>query len=428
MKIKSLIYISYYFPPIHSIASLRNYHLVKNIASKVESLKVLTTSNQRIFPKDIKSLEGINVSILPTFDYRTILFLIKREKTKIHFDESEKKNKVIKTLLKLNETLPLNLLFGEGGVFFIISSVWSSLRLLSKNQKSMIITPYRPTANIFAGYIIKLFLNKIFWVVSMHDIPIIYNRLNCYFPKIQKKIWTHMLSKADKVITLSHGLSRDLTSYNIHAAVVENGIILREPISAENEKFTISYTGSLYDGLFHPIDLFHSMEQLLEKNIIEKQKISIIYAGKDSKKWKDYCKDFPLTHSILCCYDNLPHSVALSLQESANINVLLSWSSNEVQGILTGKVFEYLGARNPIMALISGSYDSSFEYIFEKFNCGQIFYSSDENRKLKIENFVLEMFQSWLNGNFTTMYNPTEPILDQSWEIQADKYWNLINS
>ncbi len=219
-----------------------------------------------------------------------------------------------------------------------------------------------------------------------------------------------------------------LNNYKLSADVVENGVILRNPDSAKNPKFTISFTGSLYDDMIHPIDLFESVEHLLKAQKIDHQKISIVYAGKDALKWKQYCSNFPLTNAILECFDVLPHEEALQLQMLSNINLLLTWNVKEVNGILTGKLFEYLGARNPILTIVNGTVDPDLESIFKRFQCGQIIYTSDENKTAKIEDFINTKYHSWLAGNYSTMYNPKEPLLDQSWEIQASKYWNLINS
>ena len=369
MKLKkpTIIYISYYFPPIHSIASLRNYNLTRYLSEKVDELRVLTTLNQEIFPKDEKSLEGIAVNQLPTFDYRTISHLFKRKTNQIHYDESTKSNPLIKFLIRLNETLPFSLLFGEGGFIYILSGIRKALSYYRRDDKTKIlVTPFRPAANVIVGYIVKRLRPDTIWVASIHDIPINYKRPNCYLPNLQRKIWSHLLSKTNKIITLSDGLARDLNNYKVSAGVVENGIILRNPDSDKNSKFTISFTGSLYDGMIHPIDLFESVEHLLKVQKIDHQKISIVYAGKDALKWQQYCSNFPLSNAILECFEVLPHEEALQLQMVSNINLLLTWNVKEVSGILTGKLFEYLGARNPILTIVNGTVDRDLESIFKK--------------------------------------------------------------
>lgn len=429
MKKFSIFYISYYFPPIHSIASLRNYNLTRYLSKKVGELTVLTTRNQGIFPKDEKSLEGIVVNQLPTFDYRTISHLFKKNANQIHYDESTKSNPLIKFLIRLNETLPFSLLFGEGGLIFILTGVRKVLSYYKRDDTTTIlITPFRPAANVIVGYIVKRLRPDTIWVAGMHDIPINYKRPNCYLPNLQRKIWSHLLSKTNKVITISDGLARDLHNYKVSAEVVESGIIPRNPDSAKNSKFTISFTGSLYDKMIYPIDLFESVERLLKAQKIDHQKIRIVYAGKDALKWKQYCGNFPLTNALLKCFEVLPHGEALKLQTLSNINLLLTWNVKEVNGILTGKLFEYLGARNPILTIVNGTLDPDLESIFKRFQCGQIIYTSDEHKTKKTEDFISTKYQSWLAGNYSKMYNPKEPLLDQSWEKQALKYWNLINS
>lgn len=106
---KSLLYISYYFPPIKSIAVKRNYFLAMGLRKYFEEVQILTTTNHKLVDQEKVSLDGLNIVDLPTFDYRTILAKFKKGKS-IHFSESYKKSWFIPFLIKLNETFPVNLL------------------------------------------------------------------------------------------------------------------------------------------------------------------------------------------------------------------------------------------------------------------------------------------------------------------------------
>jgi len=426
MKPKHLIYISYYFPPIHSIAVLRNYFFVTHLQDKVGQLEVLTTKNQNIFPQSPMNMDGINFKKLATWDYRTLIHYFKNDKTKLHFDESTKKSHLIKFFIKLNETLPFSLLLGEGGLIYIISGVRHASQSLKKNKKAIILTPYRPTANVIIGYLLKLMYKESNWIVSMHDLPYICRRPNCYFPKLQRFLWMKIFKKADKVITLSHGLSDEFKSYGVEVPVVYNGVILRQPVSDANDIFTFLFTGSLYDGLINPTLFFQCIENLLTKNILDRDRVQIIYAGKDSKRWENYAKDFLLVSNTIRVYDVVPHEVALEMQLKSQVNLLLTWNDKNVKGILTGKFFEYLGARNPILTLLKGSYDDDFEHIFSELQCGKIVYTTDPNACQEIEDFIIQKYRLWLAGEYVSAYTSSDLLTQYSWPLQVDKLWDII--
>ena len=130
--------------------------------------------------------------------------------------------------------------------------------------------------------------------------------------------------------------------------------------------------------------------------------------------------------SVNACVGILTHLEALDLQTKANLNLLLTWNSDQVKGILTGKLFEYVGARNPILALVKGSHDRDLDLIFSRFRCGEVVYSSDPDREEMIDNFIVSKYEAWLSGQYAAHYNPREPVVLQSWELQADKFWNFI--
>ena len=88
--------------------------------------------------------------------------------------------------------------------------------------------------------------------------------------------------------------------------------------------------------------------------------------------------------------DRFPHRV----QAAAQINLLLSWNSPGLQGILTSKVFEYLQARVPILALVNGAKDLELEELLQRYSpASTIAYPHDDVQQLK--DFIFLHYQNW---------------------------------
>ena len=85
---------------------------------------------------------------------------------------------------------------------------------------------------------------------------------------------------------------------------------------------------------------------------------------------------------------------AKRIQNQSHINLLLTSSSPELTGVITGKVFEYFEALNPTLCLISGVYDDEFESLFEELNAGVVVYHP-ERTKNKIRDFILSKYEEW---------------------------------
>lgn len=413
----NIIYISYYFPPIQSIAVKRNFYIAKALFESGNHVEVLTTSNQDLFPKDEILLEGINIHKLYTLDYRTILALFKSAKDSIHFSSEHKKNAVIKWLIKVNESLPFNIFLGEGGLIYILHGFIKTVLKLIKNRDNpaVVISSFRPTSNILIGYLTKLFFPKFIWVVSFHDLPYLEKRRNLVLLSFQDWVWKKMLKKSDLVLAVSNGVGDALQRYDCKTVVIENGIVPRQPRSAKNQKFTLAFTGSLYSGLIDPVLLFKAIEDLLTHNLIKKDFVEIIYAGKDGQEWESWCENYPKTKEVLSLTGLVSNERALQIQEVANINVMLTWNDQSFSGNLTGKFYEYLGARNPILCIVKGEFDAEIEHNFQKFNCGKIIYEGYDNALQQTIDYILEKYNEWSDYSYEKNFICVNDLKGATW-------------
>ncbi|KXK37092.1 MAG: hypothetical protein UZ09_BCD002002116 [Bacteroidetes bacterium OLB9] len=351
----SLHFLSYYFPPIPSVASRRNQYIYTELRKQFDNTYRYVTSNALHFPNNEDASAKETTYYIKTFDYRTLaLKYSKQQRGQLHYDETRKQQSYIRFLIRLNETLPFSLLIGEGGGRFIWNAVRKILANMDHTSDNVLFTSFRPTADIIVGYIVKYFRPECRWIISMHDLPYTRQRPNVYFPRLQQMIWKRLLSKANHLITVSDGLTQAIQAYGVKATTLLNGVQIRAPRSAENEFFTISYTGSIYRQLMDPSILMDCLSQLVADHHLDPTKVRLNYAGKDSVYWMSHAHKYPNLKSIFIDYGLIPQCDAMSLQEKSNINYLMSWNDEQLHGVLTGKLFEYLGARNPILALING--------------------------------------------------------------------------
>lgn len=425
---RKLHFLSYYYPPVPSVASKRNFRLYRILSSVYDETTIYTTSNSQFF----KPLGSTNtpsfIRVLATFDYRTLLLLFKRgEQNKIHVDEVKKQGKPVRFFIRLNDTMPFSFAFGEGGFVFIIAAIWRLMRAIDKDSENVVFTSYRPSANILVGYMVKRFKPGIKWVVSMHDLPYVRKKPNAYFPALQKYIWRKFLQKSDKVITVSEGQAAALREYGIRPLTIRNGVDIRTPVSKDNERFTIAFTGSVYQELMDPGILFKCLQQMIHSGDLEVSRLKIIYAGKDGKYWMHKASQYP---DVAGCTENfgiVAESAAMKIQDNANINYLMSWNDSQVYGVLTGKFFEYVGARNPIITLVNGHYDQEFESIFSILHCGMVCYTQDKDYEEKMQHFIRDKYHLWLSGEYDKTYTALDRLTEWTWENRSKQLKVALN-
>lgn len=420
---KKLLLISYSFPPIKGIGSIRNI----NVASQFEKhfqTKILSTRNRYKLPLEEIDVKRFSIKYLVTLDYKTL-------KGKSHLKEDSsyfhKKTKSISLINKLTESFPFNLFFGEGGLLYILHGLYVSVRLYKKGYH-IIYSSFRPMADHYIAYLSKMFHKNRLWIADFRDLPYYDSISDVYiFPKFQMFLLKRIISKADYVTTISEGLKTFFDTYNNNVIVLRNGInTLHEPIAYENEldKFTITYTGSFYGKKRNPELLFKVLSNLVLKNKIDLDKLNLIYAGKDSEVWKKYA-DLNSLKSAITIKGIVSIKEATELQQNTHINVLFSWATKNQKGILTGKFYEYLNAQKKLLVIIKGEQDFEFEKMVNELKIGKVFYYNEVN---KIEEFLFEKYKEWeISGRVESIVDK-EKLMSYTWDDQS-KYLmeKLIN-
>lgn len=405
--IDAALLIHYYFPPIHSIGVIRNYNFAKVFHNHFQHIKLLTTSNRNILPSDTKDgIDKMDIVELQTKDYRS------KKSNEVHFKEETKQKPLMKLARKLIDSYPFNIWIGEGGSRYISNGIKEGEKFLSKHPNAMIYTSFRPYADLYIGYKLKEKFPNSNWVVDFRDLHVDPMYKNVLFPNYQHKINKRFLSKANLVTTVSEGLKTKLDSYHNKVRVTYNGFDSIKHNIVKYEKFTISYTGSMFGESRDPSIFFDWLKKKVDQKIISILDLEIKYAGKDSSKFHNYIQKFKLEK----CFTNLgmiSNKEAKKLQSKSHVNLLLTTVTKDHKGILTGKLFEYLGSLTPILAVIKGGEDQELNGLLSDTKSGIVF---SEN-KIQEEEFI-SWYNLWLGGSLVK----TDPSTLQnilSWENSA---------
>ncbi len=401
---RNLLLITYYFPPVKSIGSVRNFNIAKHYLPFFDSVSVLTTSNRNILPTENFPTNQFHVYEAATYDYRTAKNKNEKVEKKTHFSEELKSNFFVKSAIRLIDSFPFNLIFGEGGFRYIRDGFQKYENEIHKNEITHIHSSYRPYADHYIAYLIKKKYPEIHWTADMRDLHVDLSVNNVLIKPFQHWCNQRILSKANVVTTVSEGLAMHLKRYNNNIFVLRNGIQISEnPITKKKfKKFSIAYTGSLFRDKRDPSLLFEIVEELITSNSIVKDDVDIIYAGKDSAKWNQYLNKTKLAHSSTI-HGMVSRSEALAIQNNCHVNILLTYSSKELTGNITGKFYEYLSSKNPILLMINGPRDMEFENIMEDLSAGVVIYNED---KEKLKDFIISKYQEWKStGNVKSTLN-----------------------
>jgi len=385
MPDKKILFLLYNFPPEFGTAPKRNYRMYKTIGKHFSQSFIITKKKSEIRP-DAGIIE------LKTFDYRD---LIKKFSSSGYVAESAKSSLFSRFLIKLINTFPVNILFGEGGGIYMLNSCKAASRLIKQHSITHIYSSYRPIADHFVANRLKKKFPSLVWIADFRDLPVEPHYKLQFFPRIHHFIYKKLFQRTDVMTTVSQGLADELDRYDRPVFSVMNGMDADYafPLPVTTDYFSLVYTGSMYSDERNPWPVFAALNNLIGSGRVKRDKIRIEYAGKDSAFWRDMAQEAQL-EDILNDHGLLDGALAGSLQQNACINLLLTMSSNQLSGILTGKYIEYLQAGNPILCIVKNQNDTFLAQELSRLNAG-ISVSDKEEEYPAIEQFILDKYLNW---------------------------------
>ena len=426
VKNKNLLVVSYYLPPIKTVGTLRIYNFHNEANKHFAETYSLTTKNRHFFPKENYNFDDSKTTEIDTWDLRGVFS--KNRDSSVTLNPSSKRSRWIRFFIRLSYSFPFNLLLADGGLSYILGGFFKAKKIVRAKNIEYLFSSYHPHADHLICFLLKIWNPRLFWIADFRDLPVDEFRKNVVFPFFQGWCNRLMLKKADIVTTVSNGLAKHLTKYHSNVYVLKNGIseMHRTQKNAKAfEKFTICYTGSLYPDFQSANIFFKIISELVNLNRIDPNKIQLIYAGKDSAIWGKWINNYELDNMSII-HGSLPLEQSKELQHKSHLNLLLSWSSSNLGGILTAKFYEYIAAGNPILTIINGTKDTEFEKIFASLSAGLVTYESESEAK-KIELFLLNLYKKWEAGNPVRNYILSDKADSFYWDKMMEKFIKFLS-
>ncbi len=224
---------------------------------------------------------------------------------------------------------------------------------------------------------------------------------------------------ADCVISVSRGCIENLClPEGQRWEVVTNGFDeedAKEFVRERDVRFVIAYTGSLYNvpgAVRDMTPLFDALGSLVASGSIPADELVVEYAGPSAEVFEVFSREHPevpvISHGLVSRQE------ALNMQMRASLLVLCSWNTRLSQGIVTGKVFEYLASRVPIVGLVSGDLPgSAIKEILQRSAAGYCYEQAHAEGDLEdLKAYLLEKYLQWKREGLTS-YTPDEDYISR---------------
>lgn len=294
-----------------------------------------------------------------------------------------------------------NLFIPDARKFWVKPSVRFLTTYLEKAGIDTVITTGPPHSLHLIGLHLKKRMG-VKWLADFRDpwTSISYHdklQLTAFSKQRHKKLEKEVLQTANHIVVTTRATCADfalLTSVPI--SVIPNGYdvlpIGEAPVTG---KFTLSHIGSLLTGR-NPRLLWEVLGQWAAADTAFKDDFCLQLAGTVSQEVLEIiyaCGLFPNTH--LLGYVN--HDRAVELQQRSQVLLLLETDSENMRGIVPGKVFEYMASGRPVLAV--GPSEWEVEGLLAETATGRCFTYRD---KEGLKNHLEELYRTFKQGALQT--------------------------
>jgi len=311
---------------------------------------------------------------------------------------------------KLSIWIRGNFLIPDPRRFWIKPSVGFLSDYLKENPVDAIITTGPPHSMHLIGMGLKKNFPSLPWVADFRDPWTnidFYKDLNLTWlaDKIHHKLEREVLQKADTVLVVSRGMEEEFALMKPKKLrVITNGYDesdVQVGTLTLDGRFSISHIGTL-NAARNPRIVWKVLSEICAENVDFKKDLQIQLVGKVDFSVLEDIQSYGLQEQLLKI-DYLSHSEAIAKQNSSQVLMLLINQSGNAKGILTGKFFEYLAAKRPILAV--GPTDGDAAVVLNETGAGVIVDFADEQETMTA---ILNYYNQYKKGTLSVQSESVE--------------------
>ncbi len=363
-----VLFIAYYFPPVGGGGVQRSAKFVKYLPELGWRPCVLTVKEPYDFYRDDSLLSDIpesvpvyrSNSIEPMKWIRRILFRRWQRELKDRGAQQPKLRKTLKSgfLVKIKQTI----LFPDNEILWLPFGILKGLAIIRQEKPIAIFS----TASPFTAHLIALVLSRLSglpWIADFRDFWV--DRAN--FPPgawrqlVDRRLEGLVLRQATHLTTVSSFIGKRFKELQpkLQYTVIPNGYDERDFAGDESQEARRDYFQITYTGIFNkeqnPAKFFTAVKNLIQERSDFRERVHLKLIGQmdnpgefdnltllKESGLEPYCEIIPYQ----------PHEEVIREIRSATILFLLIGEYRMNEAVLTGKIFEYLRAKRPILAVV----------------------------------------------------------------------------
>lgn len=289
--------------------------------------------------------------------------------------------------------------------------IWSfkaykiSCRVIKKENINYVLVSVPRLDTLHTGYKIKKKIKKVNLICEYRDTIsenlVLKNYYNSFTFNLIGSLEKKAIKSVDKFIFLTSKIKEIYSKWYKFNDSIKNGIVItngydaeeyeqikQEPKVVDKKGLIINHIGSLYDGR-NPIPFLEAVSELA---LEDKESCEVNFIGEMSKFIKNEIQLFCEKNNLgnVNIMGSVGHTEALQFMVDADVNIIITHSKGSEYAI-PGKVFEYIGAGRPILAITD---DKLLKELILNEKLGWVC----ENKVIEIKNTINLVFDLWRNN------------------------------
>ncbi len=381
---RRVLMISHLFPPFGGIGTLRLAKLAKYLPQFGWEPVVLTAEIEAGAPQTLP------VEIDEARIIRVPHFYLGRSITRI------------RPLGILYELPIIGTLLSEP-IGWYFHAVKEGLKILNKGDIDVIFSSSQPrVSHLIASRLHRK--TKIPWVAEYRDLWVNpYNNRNRFYNFFDRKLEKSVMKGCDLLITVSESTAKELEAVHskrvetIHNGFDEEDYLEDVPLTS---KFTLTYTGNIYTGKRDPAPLFQAVAELNREGKISPEEFETrFFGGSSVENLLPIIEDHHLKE-LVKIYGFVSFKESIKRQRESTALLLLEWNNPLARHNYSGKIFEYLGAHRPILAVAYKT--GAIDRLLQETGAGIL-----ANEVKAIKDVLSRWLEEWhKSGEITSYWNP----------------------
>jgi len=429
---KRVLLVAYYFPPMGMGGVQRALKLAKYLPEYGWKASVLTVRETSYYAKDESLLEEAKkADIIRTesFDPMRLFRMRTPEGKRAYGPQRPASGRIFRIGERMNRSLGPWLFIPDSKVFWLPFAWHRTRRLLRETKHELVMTTSPPHSAHFIGLWLK-WKTGMPWLADFRDdwLAESYERPPTRLHSgLNARMLKSILLNADRIVTISDPITRRLALASGRGPesclTIPNGFDPEDfagAMSGKGNRFTIAYVGTL-SPIRNPEILLKSLRRILDGHPEWEKRMRLSLVGSVYGLPLDkMIAAYGLRHCVECT-GYVPHLEAVRRLQSADLLVLLV-SGDSSEGIVTGKVFEYLAAGKPVLTIAPECEAGAW---IRKFKRGKVIRPDDD---AAVASSIESAYRLWTLGRLRIPVPKGRGLEAVNRKIQAGRVASLFDS